>query len=284
MQLFDDDQTALIAKGKTQQQLLRSQLHEALHNNRFGSNYIFSSKPGLGKSFETDAAIKGMPNIAKFTGSSSFAGLVIEIAYSVRYAIENNTQAIIVFDDCDVLFHRDNIDAAKKMFDDEKVLRYGKLPTQLKANATPDQLDALNSFANVGKVGFSIPLDNTTCIILTNLHLPTINEVSRLDQNSSKYILLNSMHAIRRRNEYKEIEMTDNELWGYVANVVLNEKICEKFHPTITQEEKGQLLTWCYTHWSKVSERNLSLIEKMTKDMVRYAGINYLNIWKSNYL
>jgi hypothetical protein len=77
--------------------------------------------------------------------------------------------------------------------------------------------------------------------------------------------------------------MSTEHLWGYVANVVLNEKICEKFMPNIDEKYKIQILTWCYSNWSKVTERNLSLVEKMTKDIVRYPK-NYLDIWKHNYL
>ena len=77
--------------------------------------------------------------------------------------------------------------------------------------------------------------------------------------------------------------MDNKTLWGYVANVVLNEQICEKFKPQITLQEKQQVLTWLWPVWDKVVERNLSLVEKMTKDMVRYPS-NYIDIWTNKYL
>ena len=63
-----------------------------------------------------------------------------------------------------------------------------------------------------------------------------------------------------------------------MANIVLNEKICEKFKPAISIEEKIQLLEWLHARWDRVTERNLSLVEKLTKDMVRYPTA-YKDIW-----
>ena len=77
--------------------------------------------------------------------------------------------------------------------------------------------------------------------------------------------------------------MDTNELWGYVANIVLNEQICEKFMPSISVELKNDILTWAFNNWANVTERNLSLVEKMTKDIVRYPTA-YKDIWKSEYL
>jgi hypothetical protein len=68
-----------------------------------------------------------------------------------------------------------------------------------------------------------------------------------------------------------------------VANVVINEQICEKFKPNISGAEKDQMMEWAYNRWDRVTERNLSLAEKMTKDMVRFPK-NYKDIWAQNYL
>jgi hypothetical protein len=53
--------------------------------------------------------------------------------------------------------------------------------------------------------------------------------------------------------------------------------------PNISIELKHDILTWAFSHWDKVTERNLSLVEKMTKDIVRYPQA-YKDIWKSEYL
>jgi hypothetical protein len=169
------------------------------------------------------------------------------------------------------------------MFDQTRALKYNKNFRKLSGLCTDLQFEAISSFSSEDKAGFSVPLNTVTFIILTNRHFPTINEVEKTIAGSAKETKLTDLYSIRRRTEYKEIEMDKHELWGYVANVVLNEKICEKFMPNINQQLKEQMLTWCFNNWDIVTERNLSLIEKMTKDVVRYPN-DYLDIWSTNYL
>jgi hypothetical protein len=282
MQVFDKDQLHCINKGQVHRQVLQTQIHEALFNNPFNANYIISSMPGLGKSYETELAVKGMPiKPLVFAGTASMAAFTIEIATAVYLA--NGAPLTVVLDDCDVLFEDKNVNATKKMFDDTRCLRYGKVAKGLYSSCTDLQIEAIESFGSDQSAGFSVPLHNVTFIILTNRHLPTVNEVSALDPSSNKASRAMDLHAVRRRTEYKEIEMKSEELWGYVADVVLHGKICEKFMPNIVSAAKEQILEWCWTNWDHVTERNLSLIEKMTKDIVRYPQ-NYKDIWKTNYL
>jgi hypothetical protein len=282
MQIFTQDQLHFVAKGKQQQNVLRSQINEALFNNPFHANFVISSKPGLGKSHEIEQALSKMSDPPlMFQGNANISAFIIDIATAVY--LNNGKPLTVVLDDCDMLFEDKNVNTAKKMFDQTRALKYNKNFRALRGICTELQFQAIESFSSEDKAGFSVPLDNVTFIILTNKHFPTINEVESADSGSSKETKLTDLYAIRRRTEYKEIEMTANELWGYVANVVLNEHICEKFKPLITKDEKNQILSWCYHNWSNVTERNLSLIEKMTKDIVRYPN-DYLDIWNNNYL
>jgi hypothetical protein len=266
MQLFDNDQLHCITKAQIKQQVLRDQIHAALYNNTFNKNFIISSPPGLGKTYEmNDALAKNpIPNVLRLNGNGSMPGFII--------------------DEYDLLFaDKHNLNISKKMLDETRTLSYGKLAKNLKGLCTPLQYEAVESFCKEDKVGFDVPLHNATIICLTNVHFATVNEVNDTDPSSAKHARLTDLYAIRRRVDIEDIEMDDEILWGYIANVVMNEKICEKWKPNITEQEKGQLLIWCFTYWAKVSERNLSLAEKMTQDMVRYPT-NYLNIWVNKYL
>jgi hypothetical protein len=282
MQVFTQDQLHFIAKGKTKQDILRSTIHEALFNNQFNSNVVISSSPGLGKSYETKQALANLQNPPLlFEGSANIAAFTIDIATAVY--LTAGKHLTIVLDDCDMLFEDKNLNTAKKMFDDTRALKYNKNFRSLRGLCTDLQFEALESFSSPDKAGFSVPLDNTTFVILTNRHFPTINEVENAEAGSRKESKFTDLHAIRRRTEGETIEMDNKTLWGYVANVVLNEQICEKFKPQITLQEKQQVLTWLWPVWDKVVERNLSLVEKMTKDMVRYPS-NYIDIWTNKYL
>lgn len=287
MQVFDQDQLHHISKGAIHHQTLKNRIDEALFNNPFKSNFVISSLPGLGKSYETEQALTRLTGIEPvlFQGSSSMSAYSIEYATAKYLAEKSKQHLFVVSDDCDILYEDKNINIAKKMFDDARILKYGKNFRGLKQFCTDLQFEALEYWhnKNPNSPGFSVPTVGTTFLILTNRHFATVNEVEKAEAGTPKESKLTDLYAIRRRTEYKEIDMTQMELWGYVANIVLNEKICEKFMPNITLELKHDILTWAHSNWDKVTERNLSLVEKMTKDIVRYPTA-YKDIWKSEYL
>lgn len=287
MQVFDQDQLHYINKGAIHHQTLKNRIDEALFNNPFRSNFVISSLPGLGKSFETNRAIKKLTGVEPviFEGAANMTNYSIEYATAKYLADQAKQPLFVINDDCDVLYEDKNVNIAKKMFDDARILKYGKNFRGLKQFCTELQFEALEHWhsKNPNSPGFTVPTSDTTFLILTNRHFPTINEVEKTEAGSTKNTKATDLYAIRRRTEYKEIEMDQMELWGYVANIVLNEKICEKFMPNITLDLKHDILTWAYSKWDKVTERNLSLVEKMTKDIVRYPTA-YKDIWKSEYL
>lgn len=282
MQVFTQDQLHFINRGKITQDILRNTINTALYNNQFNDNVILSSPPGLGKSYEMAQALKKSPNPPLLQeGNGGMTAFIIDIATAIY--LSNGRHTSIVLDDCDMLFEDKNLNTTKKMFDDTRTLKYNKNFRSLKHLCTDLQFEALESFSSPDKAGLSIPLKNTTFIILTNRRLPTINQVEKMEPGTSKESRFTDLHAIRRRTQGKNIEMDALTLWGYVANVVLNEKICEKVKPQISQKEKEQILTWLWPIWDKVTERNLSLVEKMTKDMILYPS-NYIDIWTTEYI
>lgn len=285
IQIFNKDQQYLMSKGAIHRQTLRSQIDEALINNQFKDNFIISSLPGLGKTHEMEAALVKMSNAPLvFRGDNGMFGYMIDIATAIFLNGGPQNPLTVVNDDCDVLFDDRNINTTKKMFDNTRVLRYGKNYKSLKGLCSDVQWEAILSFADESRAGLDIDVSNITFITLTNYHLNTVDEVETQEEGSSKYQKYNSRYAIRRRTEYKEIAMPTMELWGYVADVVLNEKICEKIMPNITQAHKEQILMWCHTKWENgITERNLSIVEKMTKQIVRYPN-DYLDIWEQEYV
>ena len=254
-----------------------------MFKNKFKENYIVSSVPGLGKSFEMSKIYSTLnqDQVVLIEGSAGIFSFIIDITTAVY--LSAGKPLTVILDDCDVLFEDKNLNIAKKMFDQTRKLIYGKNARTLKSFCTDLQWQAIQSFLEDDRAGFSVDLNTVTFIILTNRHLPTINEVEAQQAGSKKDTMFTDLYAIRRRTKYKEIGMSNEELWGYVANVVLNEQICEKFISDISLKQKEQILTWCWANWSNVSERNLSLIEKMTKDIDNYPT-NYVDIWKTEYL
>jgi hypothetical protein len=282
-QAFDQDQLHSIAKGKTKHDVLKNTINEALFNNPFNSNFILSSPPGLAKSYETSQALAKLraqgthAEPVVIEGTATLPAFTIDMATAVY--LSGGKPLTVVLDDCDMLFEDKNLNITKKMFDDTKALKYNKNFRALKAFCTDLQFEAIESFSSDEKAGFSVPMDNVTFLILTNRYFPTINEVEEQEGGTRKEAKYTDLHAIRRRTEGETIAMDNATLWGYVANIVINAKICEKFKPIITDQEKVQILEWLHARWDRVTERNLSLVEKMTKDMVRYPT-GYKDIWQ----
>ena len=283
-QVFDADQRHAMARGDVAHQTLINNIREALFNNQFKNNYVISSMPGLGKSHGMGEELKkitGQPPIL-INGSSSMSAFTIDMATAAYLA--GGKPLVVVLDDCDMLLEPKNINITKKMFDQSRQLAYNKHYKSLTHLCNEVQIAAMESFSTDDRAGFTVPTNNITFVILTNRHLPTDNEVEQAKKKSAKtaaYFV--DLYAIRRRTQYKEITMSSSDLWGYIANITLTSNVCEKIFPTITQQQKEQILVWCHARWDRVTERNLSLVEKMTMDMVRYPN-NYLDIWAINYL
>ena len=282
-QAFDQDQLHSIALGKTKHDVLKNTINEALFNNPFNSNFILSSPPGLAKSYETEQALNKLRSQGTHAepvvieGTGTLPAFTIDMAPAVF--LSGGKPLTVILDDCDLLFEDKNLNTTKKMFDDTKALKYNKNFRALKGFCTDLQFEAIESFSRDDKAGFSVPMNNVTFLILTNRYFPTINEVEEQEGGTRKEAKYTDLHAIRRRTEGETIAMDNATLWGYVANIVINAKICEKFKPAITNQEKIQILEWLHARWDRVTERNLSLVEKMTKDMVRYPT-SYKDIWK----
>jgi hypothetical protein len=146
------------------------------------------------------------------------------------------------------------------------------------------------SFKVPGKSGFSIPTDRFTFVTLSNR--PLASSVDIDDATDSKKQVARDQNAIRRRVEYKDMSMDADIKWGYIAHVTMNYPLCENAinnKRPVTEGEKIELLDFIKPGigklsgpWDRVSERNLSVVEKMTRDMIRYPK-EYKDKWATDY-
>lgn len=285
IQIFNKDQLHHIQKGADYRIILRNHIDEALNRNKFKRNYILSSLPGLGKTHEMEQAVSKLTNEPVIMrGDGSFYTYFIDLATAMYLNGGAGNPLTVINDDCDILFNDKNINVTKNAFNNTRLFKYARNYTSLKPLCSDIQWEALQHFAEDDKAGIELDVSNVTFIILTNIHLQDVHEVEAQDTGSAKYEKYNARYAIRRRTQYKEIDMPVMNLWGYVADVVLNEQICEKFIPNISKEHKEQILQWLYTKWENdITERNLSVVEKMTMDIANYPD-DYLDIWELEYV
>ena len=281
-QVFNSKQTHYINNGSTTLLELEDKVNEAFNNNAFDDNFIIASMPGLGKTHTMLKHYDPDKHIL-IEGNGTPAEFYIKIATAV-YLAQGNPITVIL-DDCDILFTESFANTTKKMFDGTNALNYNKGRKGLKGFCNDIQWEAINcdDFTDDMSVGFSVPLDNVTFIILSNRLLPTDNQVNALEEGTKKHTVATDLHAIRGRTQYGKIDMTSEDLWGYITHVILTSNICENINPNITDAEKEQICLWYWTNWSSVTERNLRLVEKLVKDMLRFPN-NYLDIWDKRYV
>jgi len=275
-----------LEQGKAEYDFFANDVKEALINNTFGDHFFFYSPPGYSKTYTTNkVAQEAGISLIKFEGSMGLFAFCADVATVLLNAPKDNSKIYCLFDDCDSLFTKgDNLNTLKGVFDkDRNTLSYRKqLGGQYHA-LDDTQKAAIDAFKEEGRGGFEIPTDRFVFITLSNNPLASADQVEKAtDSKKSHYMDLN---AIRRRVQYKEVIFNEGVDWGYCANILLNSQLAEQWMPDITEEQKIEILKFTSptNNWYKMTERNLSVFDKMVKDMVRFPEF-YYDRWISQYI
>lgn len=274
-----------IEQGTLKYEFLKSKLTEAITNNPFGDHYFIYSEPGYSKTYTTQQICKEH-KVIPFTvsGNAGVFAFAANLAY-VLQTTEGSDKIRVVFDDCDSLFEKQNINVIKGMFDKSRnVLGWNKaLTPAILASLDEEMAECLQEYRVTGRSGFEIPTDRFTFITLTNK--PLASSVDIENATESKKQIKKDENAVRRRVEYEDLSMDSSVAWGYCANVLLTQPLIEKYNPKATLEDKLEMIQWTSptNKWDRITDRNLSLFEKMAKDKIKYPT-NYLDKWSSSYL
>jgi hypothetical protein len=270
--------------GKNNFEFLQDQIREALLNNPFNDHYLIYSEPGFSKTFTTNQTCRQNGIVPlQMNGNLGLFAFAADLAYALDN-IEGDEKIKVVFDDCDSLFEKNNINVLKGIFDKERnVLGWNKALTgAVLSSLDEEQVDAIMQYRLEGRSGFEIPTDRFTFITLTNK--PLASSIDIENATDSKKQLKKDENAIRRRVEYRDMTMEKETAWGYCVHVLLTEKLIEKYIPNASDELKLEMINWTspLNKWNRITDRNLSLFEKMAKDYVKYPK-NYLDKWETSY-
>jgi hypothetical protein len=275
-----------IEEGKKSYNFFKADVEDALKYNTFNDHYIFSSKPGSSKTFTTNEVANELGiQLIKFEGTQGLFAFCADVATVLLNAPQDDSKIYCLFDDCDSLFEKgDNLNALKGLFDkDRNVLSYRKQLGAQYHSLDDMQKTAIDHFKEEGRSGFAIPTDRFVFITLTNKSFPTTDDIDNASDSKKEY--LKDLGAIRRRIQFKELDFAYGVDWGYAAHILINYKLAEKWMPEITEEQKLEILKFTSptNNWSRLVERNISLFDKMVKDMVRFPE-NYYDRWISQYI
>jgi hypothetical protein len=243
----------------------------------------FFSPPGLGKTYTVinhleDSGI----SYVQVSGNVSMFAFGIQLAV-INYRNPNMEPVVIFVDDCDeILKNEANCNTMKNVLDGSKVFTYEKSLTSQRNNLSDTQLEAIEYYQEEGKMGFTVPTHNLIFVFTSNFKLPVDDEVQLArEKGLSKSVLLSHRNAIRSRCKVSDFDLTSEEQWGWIADVVQNTICLECYQVSIT--EKQVILDFLWHNWDFLKERSIRLVEKMANTM-RDCPNNYRMLWELDYL
>jgi len=282
---FSLKQMEALEKGRRKRErmmLLVSNITELHQHEKYSNLYIYSP-PGLGKTFTVNKFLENS-DIIHFpvSGNTSMFAFGIQLAV-INYENIERLPVIIHVDDCDEIFKNDqNCNTMKKVLDAEQRFIYEKSLSSQWGNMSELQRDAIKHFSEEGKFGFNVPTDNMRFIFTSNFQLPMDDEVAEARKKSkSKAILLSHRNAIRSRCKVGDFDLTKEEHWGWISDVVLSDGFLRA--EEISDKEKETILNFLWNNWLFLKERSIRLIEKMIIAMRQFPE-TYKRVWEIDYL
>ena len=163
-----------------------------------------------------------------------------------------------------------------------KLFTYEKSLQSQWGNLSELQKEAIRHHQEDGKMGFQVPTSCMSFIIVSNIQLPTDDEVKAArEKGKSKASLMAHKNAIRSRCMVQDFSLSNAELWGWIADVILNTECLSQYN--LKEEEKIIILDFLWDHWENLTERSIRLIEKMAIIKKEYPE-SYSLVWEIDFL
>jgi hypothetical protein len=281
---FGITQMEALEKGKLNRdrllQLVNS-ISEKKTGDKYPHTYLFSP-PGLGKSFavRNHLASSGIEYV-QVSGNVSMFAFGIQLAV-INYLNPTREPVIVYVDDCDEIFRTEaSCNTMKNVLDDNKAFTYEKSLASQWSNLSVIQQEAITHFQGEGKMGFSVPTDNMVFVFTSNFKLPVDDDVRiAREKSQTKSVLLAHKNAIRSRCRVADFDLSTQEHWGWIADVVLHTDCLDGYD--VNSFEKQTILDFLWYNWERLTERSIRLIEKMVTTM-RENPETYKVVWQIDY-
>lgn len=282
--VFGTSKTDALKNGMIIRQRFLHQINRVTkfkNNESFSHSYIYSP-PGIGKTFSIKQHLmESDTRFIQVTGNVSMFAFGIQLA-TINFLNQNKEKIVVFVDDCDILFANEtNCNTMKNLLSGAKSFSYEKSLQSQWSNLSETQKMALKSHQNEEKMGFEVPTDDMIFIFASNFRLPIDDEIkSKLGKNTSRSILMSHQNAIRSRCNVGDFNLSNVELWGWVADVVLNTSCLNKYFTS--NEQKLEILDFLWRNWMNLTERSIRLVEKMALIINEYPD-NYNSVWKIDF-
>jgi hypothetical protein len=282
MKTFTRRQQLNIELGGAKRKRLVEQAEKAAGaslNSKFPHTYIYSP-PGLGKTFSVERAVKETGiDYEVISGNQSM------FAFGVKLAVINNIVPkdkpfVIIVDDCDeILKNEQNVNIMKNVLSGHRVYQYEKSLQSQWGNLSEPQQEAISAHSSDNQMGFLVPMERFVFIFTSNFKLPTDDEVQDARERGLQRANMKAhLNAIRSRCKPADFDLTKDEQWGWIADVIINENCVD-----LSEEDKMALLDWMDVYWDRMNERSIRTAEKMAEVIVD-DPTGYRDTWEIDYL
>ena len=257
-------------------------LPQIRNEDKYPHKFVFGF-PGIGKSYEiTNHLNESGTRYLMVTGNVSMFAFGVSLAV-INFSNPSQERLIVFCDDVDTLVSTEaSCNQLKSALHGPRMFTYEKSLQSQWSNLSELQREAIKYHQEDGKMGFQVPTSSMSFLLVSNIQLPTDDEVRLAREKSKgKASLLAHKNAIRSRCMVQDFSLTNAELWGWIADVILNTECLNQFN--MTDEEKLIILNFLWDNWESLTERSIRLIEKMAIIKNEYPE-NYEMVWGIDFL
>jgi hypothetical protein len=206
-------------------------------------------------------------------------------AFGVKLAVINHIVPkdkpfVIIVDDCDeILKNEQNVNIMKNVLSGHRVYQYEKSLQSQWSNLSEPQQEAITAHSSDQQMGFIVPMERFVFIFTSNFKLPTDDEVQDARERGLQRANMKAhLNAIRSRCKPADFDLTKDEQWGWIADVIMNENCID-----LSEDDKMALLDWMDNNWDRMNERSIRTAEKMAEVIVD-DPTGYRDTWEIDYL
>jgi hypothetical protein len=265
--MMNDKQLSALQQGQSQRKRLTHIVKKAVKSSPSASyphTYIYSP-PGLGKTYTVNESLKGLDiPFFELSGAVSMFAFGVSLA-TIKYMMPKDSTIIVSVDDCDgIMKNEENINIMKNVLSGKRIFAYQKSLQSQIGNLTAIQQGAIAFHSTDDRMGFTVPTDKMIFIFTSNFRLPDDDEVKDArEKGGNKNILKVHRNAIRSRCRTMDFDLTKDEHWGWMADVMLT---CG-LNSCLTDKQKNIILDWVWNNWERMTERSIRTLEKMAETM-----------------
>jgi hypothetical protein len=259
-----------------------SKLPQVKENDNYPHKFIYGY-PGIGKTYEINKQLEASDvNYVMVTGNVSMFAMGVQLAV-INYLNPTQEKIIVFCDDVDTLVATDSsCNQLKSALHGPRKFTYEKSLQSQWSSLSEIQKKAIKHHEEEGKLGFTVNCKTMSFVLVSNIQLPTDDEVrDAREKGKGKASLLAHKNAIRSRCMVQDFSLSNAELWGWIADVVLRTDCLDQFD--MSKDEKCIMLNFVWDNWQNLTERSIRLLEKMAIIKKEYPD-SYDRVWEIDFL